>query len=262
MDQIQTPLTQLKSPHNHPSSISAYPNLCPTSSQHSLFISGYPRSTTNIILVAYNWSLLPVCLTLSLESTVYFSPSTSFQSIHLWLACSCSYHIFLLCQLTTPTIHNPLSLSLLAQNLPLSQIFPTIDSLPALRLTLQTLWLDHFFWASHFLFLVSSLLFLFGSVQQIKLAIRQLLGACQYSVSYRIVVLFRIIVIVLPFLSPSKQCQSSEGNSEHWPQPKKATDWTSFFSDHELTFEDGTPHPLHQLFTASITWKSCCVLFK
>jgi len=41
----------------------------PTSSQHSLFISGCPRSTTNIILATYNWSLLPVRLTLSLEST-------------------------------------------------------------------------------------------------------------------------------------------------------------------------------------------------
>jgi len=36
------------------------------------------------------------------------------------------------------------------------------------------------------LFLVSSLLF-FGSVRQIKLAIRQLLGARKYSASYRIV---------------------------------------------------------------------------
>ena len=41
---------------------------------------------------------------------------------------------------------------------------------------------------SHFyLFLVSSLLFLFGSMRQIKLAVRQLLGARKYSVSYRIV---------------------------------------------------------------------------
>jgi len=36
---------------------------------------------------------------------------------------------------------------------------------------------DRFFWASPFLFLVSSLFFfLFGSVRQIKLATRQLLG--------------------------------------------------------------------------------------
>ena len=39
------------------------------SSQHSLFISRYPHSTTNIILTTYNRSLLLVCLTLTLEST-------------------------------------------------------------------------------------------------------------------------------------------------------------------------------------------------
>ena len=49
---------------------------------------------------------------------------------------SCSCHIFLLSQLTTLTIHNSLSLSLPAQDLPFSQIFPTIDSIPASGLTL------------------------------------------------------------------------------------------------------------------------------
>jgi len=38
-----------------------------------------------------------------------------------------------------------------------------------------------------FLFLVPSLLFMFGSVGQIKLAIRQLFGARKYIVSHRIV---------------------------------------------------------------------------
>ena len=40
--------------------------------------------------------------------------------------------------------------SLLPQNLHLSQIFPTIDSLPASGLTPRTFRLDHFFWASRF----------------------------------------------------------------------------------------------------------------
>jgi len=40
-------------------------------------------------------------------------------------------HLLTLDQLTTLTIHNSLSLSLPAQDLPFSQIFPTIDSLPA-----------------------------------------------------------------------------------------------------------------------------------
>ena len=43
----------------------------------------------------------------------------SFQPLCLCPACSISYHIFSLCQLTTLTIHNSLSLSLLAQDLPL-----------------------------------------------------------------------------------------------------------------------------------------------
>jgi len=49
-------------------------------------------------------------LTLSLESTPQFSPSTSSQPLCLCPACSCSYHISL-CQLTTLTIRNSLSLS-------------------------------------------------------------------------------------------------------------------------------------------------------
>ena len=47
-------LTHLQSPHHHPSSISPPPHLCSTSSQHLLFISGHPWSTTIIILVMYN----------------------------------------------------------------------------------------------------------------------------------------------------------------------------------------------------------------
>ena len=66
---LQTPLTHLQSPHNQPTSISPPPHLCSTSLQHSLFISRYPRSTTNIILVTRNWSFLSIYLALSLEST-------------------------------------------------------------------------------------------------------------------------------------------------------------------------------------------------
>jgi len=60
-------------------------------------------------------------------------------------ACSCSYHIFSLCQLNTLTIHNSLSLSLQAQDLPLSEIFPTIDSFPASGLTPRTSQPDRLF---------------------------------------------------------------------------------------------------------------------
>ena len=53
----------------------------------------------------------------------------------LSVSCSCSCHIFLFSQLSTLTIRNSLSLSLPAQDLPFSQMFPTIDSLPASGLT-------------------------------------------------------------------------------------------------------------------------------
>jgi len=94
-----------------------------------------------------------------------------------------------LCQLTTLAIHNSLSRLLPAQDLPLSQTFPTIDSLPASGLTPRTLLLTVSSEHLGFLFLVSSLLFFsFGSVQMIRLAIR--LSACGRTynciVSYRI----------------------------------------------------------------------------
>ena len=101
-------------------------------------------------------------------------------------------HLFMLLPhlltLLTHRCHNSLSLSLPAQDLPLSQVFPTIDSLPASRLTPRTLLLDCFFSASPILFLASSLLFfLFGSMWQIKLATRQLLVTRKYSLSYCII---------------------------------------------------------------------------
>jgi len=55
--------------------------------------------------------------------------STSFRSVCLSLACSCSYHVFSLCQLTALTINNSLSLSLPAQDLRVSQIFRPQDRL-------------------------------------------------------------------------------------------------------------------------------------
>jgi len=178
---IQTPLTHLQSPHNHPTSVAAQPHLCSTSSQHSFFISRHFCSAINIILVTYNWSFLSICLTLSLESTSQISPSTS--SLCLWLTCyapTTSSHSAnsLLSPFITP------SLSLPPQDLPLSQN-PShyIDSRPASGLILQTFWLDRFFWTSRFFVFNFLHYYFFGSVQQTKLAIRQLLGARKYSVS-------------------------------------------------------------------------------
>jgi len=58
---------------------------------------------------------------------------SAIQPLCLCPAGSCSDHIFSLCQLITLTIHNSLCLLLPAQDLHLSQIFPTIDSLPGLK---------------------------------------------------------------------------------------------------------------------------------
>jgi len=73
--------------------------------------------------------------------------SANLIPVRLWPPCSCSIP----CQLTILTIHNSLSLSRPAQDLPLTQILPTIDSLPGLRTDSTALWLDRFFWASRFL---------------------------------------------------------------------------------------------------------------
>jgi len=134
MQRTQTPLTNLQSPHNHPTSISAPPHLCSTSLQRSLFISRYPRSTTDIILATYNWSSLSICFTLTVHWTPYFSSSAlSMQSISdLPSAPTTS------CWLTTLSIHNSLTLQLPASHLPLSQIFPTMRSLPTSGLTART----------------------------------------------------------------------------------------------------------------------------
>ena len=60
---------------------------------------------------------------------------------HLCLcpACSCSYHIYSLCQLTTLTIHNSLFHSRLKTYLFHITNLPTIDTIPASGLTPLTL---------------------------------------------------------------------------------------------------------------------------
>jgi len=113
---------------------------CSTSSRHLLFISHYSCLATNTILVMYTvsahifqhvsprlWNKLPSSLR---------QPYSSNSVFDLPVPNSC--HIFLLCQHTTLTINNSLSLSLPAQNLPLSQIFPTTVSLPVSGLTSRT----------------------------------------------------------------------------------------------------------------------------
>jgi len=93
-----------QSPNLHICITSSLFNLLAPVALHLFFILSLGRRH----LFTYNWSFLPVCLTLYLESTPYFSPSTPFQSLCRCLACSCSYHIFSLCRLTTFIIRNSL----------------------------------------------------------------------------------------------------------------------------------------------------------
>jgi len=123
--------------------------------------------------------------------TPYFYPSTSSQSLYLWLAFSCSYHIFsCVDSLLLPSIlshsFTPGSGSTSFANLSHHRLF-----ILASELTLQNLWLERLFWSSRFLLLILfvSLLFLFCfvSVWQIKLANRQLSESRKHSLAYCIV---------------------------------------------------------------------------
>jgi len=110
---------------------------------------------------------------------------TSLRQLHhsLWslTAISRSYHIFSLCWFIILITHNSFTLSL-----PAHDIFPTKDSLLASRLTPWTSWLDHFFCATGFLFLVLFITsFFWFYAAEIKLASHHLLGAIKYSLLHR-----------------------------------------------------------------------------
>ena len=111
-------------PEIRESRASIFPGIPPTSSSLRIFDRSFRYASPCL------WNQLPSSL-----RQPHFSPSVSA------LPDACSYHSFSLCQLT---IHNSLSLSLPAQDLPLSQIFPSIDSLPASGLTPRTSRPDRF----------------------------------------------------------------------------------------------------------------------
>ena len=169
-NQLPTSLRQL-----HPSlSISDLPVHAPTTSSHSVNSPLSPSITPSLFhsrLKTYlfhksfpsqthNWSLVQVCLTIclwnQLPSSLRQPHSSPSVSVH---APATSYS-----QLTTLTNHNSLSLSLPPQNLPLSQIFPIIDSLLASGLAPGTSWLERFFYAPRFLFIFSFLHYSFNYV--------------------------------------------------------------------------------------------------
>ena len=95
-------------------------------------------------------SVFSLCLTSSLESTPCFSPTASCRSLHLglWSSYACQFSFFHKC--TTLIIHNSFTLPLPAQNLPFSQILPTIVLTLSPGLTQRTLAAHRFFSISGF----------------------------------------------------------------------------------------------------------------
>ena len=88
----------------------------------SLVTLARPPTSSSLHITDRCFRYVSRCLWNQLPSSLrqpYSSPSVSVHA---------PAHIFLLSQLTTLTIHNSVSLSLPAQDLPLSQIFPSIDS--------------------------------------------------------------------------------------------------------------------------------------
>jgi len=114
-------------PNLHISTTSSLFNLLAALALHLwlVVILARPPTSSSLRITDRSFRYASPCLWNQLPSSLH-QPHLS-----LCPACSCSYHISSLCQLTTLTIHNSLFLSLPPQDLPLSQIFPTIDSLPA-----------------------------------------------------------------------------------------------------------------------------------
>jgi len=107
----------------------------------------------------------------------------------LWHACSCSYHHFSSVNSTLSPSITPHSFTPSSKPTYSTNLSPPNTFFLAPGLTPQTLWLDRFFSAFWFsVFSFSSLLFLFvGSVRQTKLAVHQLLGVHNRSLSYHII---------------------------------------------------------------------------
>jgi len=122
---------------------------------------------------------------LSLERTPYFSPSTSSQIPDLWLpfpAPTTSSHSIgssFSLSITPSLCHFRLKTYLFMISFP-------PKTLLASRLTPWTSWLDHFFCATGFLFLVLFITsFFWFYAAEIKLASHHLLGAIKYSLLHR-----------------------------------------------------------------------------
>ena len=108
-------LTKSSQPPNlHISTTSYLFNFLAALALHLSSLAGPPTSSA-LRITDRSFRCASPCLWNQLPSLrqPHFNPSVSVLPVHA------PYHIFSLCQLTTLTIHNSLSLSLLAQDLPL-----------------------------------------------------------------------------------------------------------------------------------------------
>jgi len=98
-----------------------------------------------------------------------------------------------------------------------SQIFPTIDSLPASGLTPRTSRPDRFFWASPFYVCFSFFIILFclvpcGRLSWLLVSFWSHVNIVNRIISYRIPPRAIFFTGRMPFLPPSQQHRSTEGN--------------------------------------------------
>jgi len=126
---IQDPVTYVESPNYWPTFLSASAHYHSASPQHLLLICGHSFPSAFIVIFTNNWSVFSLCLTSSLESTPCFTLTASCRSFHLGLWSSYTYQFSCFHKFTTIIIHNSFTLSLPAQNVPISQILPTIGPL-------------------------------------------------------------------------------------------------------------------------------------
>jgi len=99
MHRVHAPLASSQPPNLHICIISSLFNLLVALALHLL--------SHFLVHLHYlcNSLLLSMCFTLSLEPVPCCSPSTSFQSLHLWLTSSYACHIIFRCWFTTLIIH-------------------------------------------------------------------------------------------------------------------------------------------------------------
>jgi len=119
-------------------------------------------------------------------NSTFLSIKTSTSSQSLTSSCTC--HTVFLCRFSTLIIHNYLTLSLPAHNLPLSQILPTMDSFLPSGLPLWTITRGPLCYELYRLSVFCSLVYVsvFGTVPRLSWLCVSLLTQVKHPTSYHI----------------------------------------------------------------------------